>query len=379
MRGLSLRLAVAVCIAAALLCAAAVGAAESDKPKRAKHVKPHMHERSDDRGPTVFKPWKKPERTPDWHVPPIPNDPCVCAQPGRDVKSCTRWIKAPRYRCVRGTPKKCYKFGPAMAENFCPCVKASNKRECLVYGPPGSKAATQYVSDAPDAPQRPKRARSQPKVVLKPKPTRKPKRKPKRKNKSKPKTKPAPKLKLIPTPNAKPQPKPKTAKAAPKPKLAASSLSKAPTPISGAGTVAVAAGGAVAPTELDIDVMTRTMWGESRGELAEGQRAVAWVIINRARDVKNRFPKTIAAVCQQPLQFSTWNPKDPNRQKLLKLSKTDKLYQELRAIAEAALSGRLTDNTDGAQFYFASSIKPPVWSTKMKCARKIGNHIFCRG
>ncbi|CAF0809757.1 unnamed protein product, partial [Didymodactylos carnosus] len=38
-----------------------------------------------------------------------------------------------------------------------------------------------------------------------------------------------------------------------------------------------------AQTADEIDVLTRTVWGEARGESEEGQAAVAHVILNRVK------------------------------------------------------------------------------------------------
>jgi len=61
----------------------------------------------------------------------------------------------------------------------------------------------------------------------------------------------------------------------------------------------------VDPQALDkVDVLTRTVYGEVRGESEAGQAAVAWVIRNRVAKGRAQMGKTIKDVCLKPSQFS---------------------------------------------------------------------------
>ena len=66
----------------------------------------------------------------------------------------------------------------------------------------------------------------------------------------------------------------------------------------------------------DIDILARTIYGEARGETDEGKRAVGLCILNRYRSNKWFAGNTIAETCQKPWQFSCWNKKDPNCEKI---------------------------------------------------------------
>ena len=64
----------------------------------------------------------------------------------------------------------------------------------------------------------------------------------------------------------------------------------------------------------DADILARTIMGEARGESTEGQIAVAWAILNRARSgMWFGCGGDIHAVCVKPYQFSCWNDDDPSR------------------------------------------------------------------
>lgn len=98
--------------------------------------------------------------------------------------------------------------------------------------------------------------------------------------------------------------------------------------------------------EDDLDTLTRTLWGEARGEPDTGRTAVAWVVRNRAEwSPAAWWGNTIKGVCLKGWQFSSWNVNDPNRAKMIALAKDDPLYLELRKIAEGVLSGAIEDPT----------------------------------
>lgn len=141
-------------------------------------------------------------------------------------------------------------------------------------------------------------------------------------------------------------------------------------------------------SEQDLDIATRTVWAEARGEGRDGQIAVAWVIRNRAENPRwwsrNRddIPDdTIAAVCIDPWQFSCWNANDLNRPKLLALPKTDPLYQRIEAICRDVFEGKLPDPTKKADHYLVRSWIPRTkWAVDNpdKKTYEHGSHVFYR-
>ncbi|OPZ78330.1 MAG: Cell Wall Hydrolase [Alphaproteobacteria bacterium ADurb.Bin438] len=123
-------------------------------------------------------------------------------------------------------------------------------------------------------------------------------------------------------------------------------------------------------TNEDIDILTRTLYGEARGESDAGVQAVANVIKNRAG-----LTKSIKSVCLKPYQFSCWNEGDPNKSIITNLSVQDTTYQRCFNIAKRVVNGSLTDNTNGANHYHTSNIKP-YWADDTKITAIIGHHIF---
>jgi spore germination cell wall hydrolase CwlJ-like protein len=134
----------------------------------------------------------------------------------------------------------------------------------------------------------------------------------------------------------------------------------------------------------DLQVLTATLWGEARGEPVEGQKAVASVIVNRAKYVKtHHYPMfgdgTIKAACLFPWQFSSWNQKDPNRAKMLSLNLVmpDTVTSSLMDIAEDAMSGNLPDNTGAALWYKTTALPwPHVWGEPVAPLCVIGHQSF---
>jgi putative chitinase len=127
----------------------------------------------------------------------------------------------------------------------------------------------------------------------------------------------------------------------------------------------------------DVDILARTLWGEARGENTAGRIGVGSVIRNRAaRSPKYGWPSSIAGVCQQPWQFSCWNANDPNLPKMRSVTEADPIFKECLSIAQKIVDGSISDNTNGADHYYANYIKAPDWAQgKTPCA-KIGVHLF---
>jgi hypothetical protein len=120
----------------------------------------------------------------------------------------------------------------------------------------------------------------------------------------------------------------------------------------------------VTPVNPAIDVLARTLWGEARGEGLPGMHAVANIICTRASNPR-WWGTEIASVCTKPYQFSCWNASDPNRNKLLAVTRADPEFQIALNLAELAVKGLLPDTTRGSDSYYALSMPiPPPWATE---------------
>jgi len=115
-------------------------------------------------------------------------------------------------------------------------------------------------------------------------------------------------------------------------------------------------------TKEDVELLTRVIHGEARGENFEGQVAVGAVVLNRLKDP--RFPKTMHAVIYQSGAFTAVDDKQ------IELSPDDESYKA----AEAALAGQ--DPTNGAIFYFNPRLTTDRWIKTRPVVKTIGNHTF---
>lgn len=130
----------------------------------------------------------------------------------------------------------------------------------------------------------------------------------------------------------------------------------------------------------DVLTLSKTLWGEARGEGYKGMLAVAHVIRNRAASPgRDWWGDTITEVCLKPRQFSCWNTDDPNRDLLDNVTLEDREYLIAHGVAALVLAGELDDPTGGATHYLRSDILNRVrWDDSMVETARIGHHVFFR-
>ncbi len=135
------------------------------------------------------------------------------------------------------------------------------------------------------------------------------------------------------------------------------------------------AAGAPPLTPYDLDTLTRTLWGEARGEPKEGQVAVVQVVRNRVL----RKGTDAATECRRDRQFSCWF--DRQAPKLKALDPASAIYQQLAAVVVEAWGQ--PDITDGACHYYAPAGMPggraPSWAAQGTETLRKGGHIFFKG
>jgi len=128
-----------------------------------------------------------------------------------------------------------------------------------------------------------------------------------------------------------------------------------------------------------LDVLARTIYGEARGEGIPERAAVASVILNRAK-IGGWWGNTIAEVCRFPWQFSCWNIRDPNLEKLKSVTSAQPVFLECWVIAELAIAECLKDKTGGATHYMTAARRdkgwPKDWGDPQEPSAVIGAHIF---
>lgn len=127
---------------------------------------------------------------------------------------------------------------------------------------------------------------------------------------------------------------------------------------------------------VDRDAMCRTVWGEARGEDIKGWAAVAHVILNRAR-TPAWWGVDVWGVCHQPMQFSCWNPDDPNFLKIVNVRPRGGDLSFISITVDKVCDGLIADPTGGATHYKVTGT-PASWdkATVGIAPVIIGHHSF---
>lgn len=119
------------------------------------------------------------------------------------------------------------------------------------------------------------------------------------------------------------------------------------------------------------DCLASAVYFEARGESAEGQLAVAEVVLNRTKS--GRYPATICGVVEQPWQFSFVNAtgRIPNA------NRSSDAWRKAVAIARIAQDRTAQQLSSGVLWYHADYVAPS-WGRRLNRETKIGLHIFYR-
>lgn len=125
----------------------------------------------------------------------------------------------------------------------------------------------------------------------------------------------------------------------------------------------------------DLDILSRTIFGEASNQSFQGKLAVAYVVMNRSKERQ----QTPAEVCLAPKQFSCWNVGDPNVARIKRATVENAVFCQCIVAARAAIEETTPDPTNGANHYYADYINAPSWAKSMKVMTQIGAHIFLKG
>jgi hypothetical protein len=124
-----------------------------------------------------------------------------------------------------------------------------------------------------------------------------------------------------------------------------------------------------------LQCLTAAVYYEARSESLEGQRAVAQVVLNRARHPA--FPKNICGVVYQGSQRRTGCQFSFTCDGSLRARRDPAAWERARRVAGAALAGSVYGPVGHATHYHASYVQP-WWAASLKRAVTVGSHIFYR-
>lgn len=116
----------------------------------------------------------------------------------------------------------------------------------------------------------------------------------------------------------------------------------------------------------NVQLLARAVNGEARGEIYEGQVAVAAVILNRVDHPS--FPNTIAGVIYQPGAFTAVTDGQIN----VPISTNSTVYKA----CQDAMNG--WDPSGGAIYYYNPRTATSQWIFSRPIIKQIGNHTFAK-
>jgi len=124
-----------------------------------------------------------------------------------------------------------------------------------------------------------------------------------------------------------------------------------------------------------IDCLTAAIYYEAANEPADGQRAVAQVVLNRVRHP--HYPKTVCGVVFQGHQRTTGCQFSFTCDGSMRGRPENSAWDRARRIASEALSGSVFEPVGLATHYHTTAVRP-WWAPSLTRAITVGSHIFYR-
>ena len=123
------------------------------------------------------------------------------------------------------------------------------------------------------------------------------------------------------------------------------------------------------------DCLTAAVYYEARSEDANGQRAVAQVVLNRVRD--RAFPASVCGVVYQGSQRATGCQFSFTCDGSMAGRREPGAWERARGVAEAALAGQVYAPVSSATHYHTTAVSP-WWAPSLARIGLVGAHVFYR-
>ena len=124
-----------------------------------------------------------------------------------------------------------------------------------------------------------------------------------------------------------------------------------------------------------VECLTAAVYYEAAIEPLDGQRAVAQVVLNRARHPA--YPRTVCGVVFQGFERSTGCQFTFTCDGSIRRTPVPSLWAKARRIAEEALAGKVFAPVGWATHYHTNWVVP-YWSSSLVKLANVGTHIFYR-
>lgn len=118
----------------------------------------------------------------------------------------------------------------------------------------------------------------------------------------------------------------------------------------------------------ELECMAKVVRHEAANQARPGQRAVAEIMMNRARS--GRFPATLCGVANQPGQFFNTAAYNPRRD--------DTRWRTAVEVSREVIAGEGENVAEGAYFYHAAYQAPTRFFRGRQQVLAMGDHIFYR-
>ena len=125
----------------------------------------------------------------------------------------------------------------------------------------------------------------------------------------------------------------------------------------------------------DLDCLTQAVYYEARGEGRDGMRAVAQVVLNRARHPS--FPKSVCGVVYQGAALRTGCQFSFTCNGAMRGRVNRAAWNRARDIASKALSGQVFAGVGNATHFHTTGVSPS-WRSSLIQVSQVGSHLFYR-
>ncbi|AQR63570.1 cell wall hydrolase [Brevundimonas sp. LM2] len=125
----------------------------------------------------------------------------------------------------------------------------------------------------------------------------------------------------------------------------------------------------------DLECLTQAAYYEARGEGADGMRAVAQVVLNRARHPA--FPNSVCGVVFQGAGRRVGCQFSFTCDGSMRAPVNRAAWNRARTVASAALSGRVYVGVGNATHFHTTGVSPS-WRNALLRVNQVGTHVFYR-
>lgn len=125
----------------------------------------------------------------------------------------------------------------------------------------------------------------------------------------------------------------------------------------------------------DLECLTQAVYYEARGEGLDGMKAVAQVVLNRARHPS--FPKTVCGVVFQGSNRSTGCQFSFTCNGAMRARVNQSAWNRARDVASSALEGKAYAPVGSATHFHTTAVSPS-WRNRLVRVSHIGDHVFYR-